>query len=153
MSNSHQERSNEPPARESMGGANDEVTGGRESRVLGLNPEVADEGNVFTKLRRMVASPLSHIPSLALDNPLAVDGVLRRPYEHGLEERQGAPAEQNDTDSLSAYEDASAETPEQDRPFPGVADTQELQLVPESSVQSSEDKTQDPKPGEQCVVS
>lgn len=97
----------------------------------------------------MVIKPLSHVPSLALDNPLAVDGVLGRPYEDGVEEQ----ADQNDADSISAYEDASAETPEQNRLFPGTADTQTLWHDPESSAQISEDKNQDPKPVEQCVVS
>lgn len=140
-----QERDNEPPAPEKTGGA--EEPGSR--AVLGPSPEEEDEGNVFAKLRKMVSKPLNHVPSLALDNPLAVDGILRRPYENEVE-REDALADQNDTDS--AYEDASAETPEQDRLFPGTADTQELQRDPESSAQISEDKNQDPKV-EQCVVS
>lgn len=139
-----------------LDGADEEATqpGSRAggSGVLGLNPDVVDEGNVFTKVRRMVSKSLMHVPSLALDNPLAVDGVLRRPYENEAEERRDASPDQNDTDSLSAYEDASAETPEQDRLFPGTADV-ELQHDPESSAQISEDKNQEPKPGEQCVVS
>lgn len=142
----HQERDNEPPAPAKKGGADEP-----DSRaVLGPSPEEDDEGNIFAKLRKMVSKPLNHVPSLALDNPLAVDGILRRPYENGVEEREDALADQNDTDS--AYEDASAETPEQDRLFPGTADTQELQHDPESSAQISEDKNQDPKV-EQCVVS
>lgn len=152
----HQERNNERPARVDLGGADDEATqpGSRadSGRVLGLNPEVGDEGNVFTKLRRMVGKPPIHIPSLALDNPLAVDGVLQRPYENEAEERRDTSLDQNDTDSLSAYEDASAETPERDRLFPGTTDI-ELQRDPESSAQIREDKNQEPKPGEQCVVS
>lgn len=139
-----QERDNEAPAK--TGGADE--PGSR--AVLGPSPEEEDEGNVFAKLRKMVSTPLNHVPSLALDNPLAVDGILRRPYENGVEEREDALADQNDTDST--YEDASAETPEQNRLFPGTADTQELQRDPESSAQISEDPNQDPKV-EQCVVS
>ncbi|XP_029682180.1 uncharacterized protein isoform X2 [Takifugu rubripes] len=141
-----EERNNEPAAPVKTGGADE--PGSR--AVLGSSPEEEDEGNVFAKLRRMVSKPLNHVPSLALDNPLAVDGILRRPYENEVEEREDDLADQNDTDS--AYEDASAETPEQDRLFPGTADTQELQRDPESSTQISEDKNQDPKV-EQCVVS
>lgn len=143
-----QERDNEPPSPAKAGGA-DEPCG---RAALGPSPEEGDEGNVFAKLRRMVSKPLSHVPSLALDNPLAVDGVLGRPYENGVEERGDASADQNDTDSLSAYEDASAETPEEDSLFPGTADTQELRRDPESSAQIVEDENQDP-PAEQCTVS
>lgn len=148
----HQERNNERPAPVNLGRADDEATQPGSGRVLALNLEVVDEGNVFTKLRRMVSKPAIHVPSLALDNPLAVDGVLRRPYENEAEERRDTSPEQNDTDSLSAYEDASAETPEQDILLPGTADI-ELERDPESSAQNSEDKNQEPKPGEQCVVS
>lgn len=92
----------------------------------------------------MVGKPQIHIPSLALDNPLAVDGVLRRPYEMGAGEGPDASAEQNDTDSLSAYEDACAETPELDRPFP---------VETEDPAEIGEGKNQKPKPGEQCLLS
>lgn len=135
-----------------LGGADEEARQPGSGGVLGLNPEAGDEGNVFAKLRRMVSKPLIHVPSLALDNPLAVDGVLRRPYENEAEERRYTSPDQNDTDSLSAYEDASAETPEGDGLFPGTADA-DLQRDPESSAQISQDKNQEPKPGEQCVVS
>lgn len=133
-----------------LGRADEEATLPR--RVLGLTPETGDEGSVLTKLQRMIGKPLIHLPTLALDNPLAVDGVLRRPYEDEAEQEGDASPEQNDTDSLSAYEDASAETPEGDGLFPGTADA-ELQDDPESTAQTGEDKKQEPKPGEQCLVS
>lgn len=144
-----QERDKDPPTPLNADGADEPGS----CPTLGLGPEEGDEGNIFTKLRRMVIKPMSHVPSLALDNPLAVDGILGRPYENGVEEQADDSADQNDTDSLSAYEDASAETPEQNRLFPGTADTQTLGHDPESSAQISEDKNQDPKPVEQCVVS
>lgn len=100
----------------------------------------------------MVGKPLIQVPSLALNKPLAVDGVLRRPYQNEVGERGGAWPDQNDSDSLSAYEDASAETPEGDGLFPGTAET-ELQRHPESPAQVGQDENQEPKPGEQCVVS
>lgn len=123
-----------------LGGADGEAThpGSRTASPT----EAGDEGSVLAKLRRMVSKPLIHVPSLALDNPLAVDGVLQRPYESEAEERRDTSPDQNDTDSLSAYEDASAETPERDTPFPGAAD-----------MELPEDKNQEPKPGEPCVVS
>lgn len=133
-----------------LGGADEEAT--QPGRVLGLTPEAGDEGSVLAKLQRMISKPLIHLPTLAVDNPLAVDGVLRRPYENEAEQTGDAQPEQNDTDSLSAYEDASAETPEGDGLFPGTADT-ELQNDPESSAQTGEDRKQEPKPGEQCLVS
>lgn len=147
----HQERNKERPAPETLGGADEEAT--QPGRVLGLTPETGDEGNVLTKLQRMISKPLIHLPTLALDNPLAVDGVLRRPYENEAEQAGDASPEQNDTDSLSAYEDASAETPEGDGLLPGAADV-ELQDDPErSSAQTGEDRKEEPKPGEQCLVS
>lgn len=115
-----------------------------------------DDGSVLTKLRKMVSKPLIHVPSLALESPVSLDGVFWRPYQNGVEEAQYPSANQNDSDS--AYEDASADTPEQDRLFPGEADPPELQhdseIEEKSSVSSNQDdKTQDPKPNEQCVVS
>ena len=141
----HQERNIERAAPLKPGGAADGAT---QPGSL----QAGDEGKVYPKLRRVVGNSLIHVPSLALDNLLAADGVLRRPYENVAEERQDILQEQNDTDSLSAYEDASAETPEQDTLFPGTADI-ELQHDSESSAQISEDKNQEPKPGEQCIVS
>ncbi|KAL3058412.1 hypothetical protein OYC64_010557 [Pagothenia borchgrevinki] len=107
-----------------------------------------EEESLLMKLRMIVNKPLGHMPSLAVDNPFA-DGVLQRPYENGLEEGR-------DSDSISAYEDASAETPEQDREFPG--EEGELDL-PHDSEKSSPNNApvngdpQDPKNPEACVVS
>ncbi|CAF89274.1 unnamed protein product, partial [Tetraodon nigroviridis] len=145
-------RTNERPAPANQGGAVAEATQPGSARVSALQPEEGEEGNVLARLRRMVSKPLIHVPSLALDNPLAVDGVLRRPCEHEAEERRDASPDRNDTDSLSAYEDASAETPERDELFPGTAET-ELPRDPEGSAQVGEDQNQEPKAGEQCVVS
>lgn len=122
-------------------------------RALGQSEEAEDEGSVLMKLRKMVSKPLSHMPSLALDNPVSVDGILRRPYENGVEEGRDPSPDQNDTDSLSAYEDASAETPEQDRLFLGEADTPELPHDSTANCQVNNGETQDPKTNEQCVVS
>ncbi|XP_034054168.1 uncharacterized protein si:ch1073-456m8.1 [Gymnodraco acuticeps] len=105
-----------------------------------------EEESLLMKLR--IHKPLGHMPSLAVDNPFA-DGVLLRSCENGLEEGR-------DSDSTSAYEDASAETPEQDREFPG--EEGELDL-PHDSEKSSPNNApvngdpQDPKNPEACVVS
>ncbi|KAJ4927123.1 hypothetical protein JOQ06_014860 [Pogonophryne albipinna] len=107
-----------------------------------------EEESLLMKLRMIVHKPLGHMPSLAVDNPF-VDGVLLRSSENGLEEGR-------DSDSISAYEDASAETPEQDREFPG--EEGELDL-PHDSEKSSPNNApvngdpQDPKNPEACVVS
>lgn len=141
----------EPPCSESEGRALKEV---------GQSEEVEDEGSVLTKLRKMVSKPLSNIPSLALDNPVSEDGVLRRPYENCVVDGRDPSPDRNDTDSLSAYEDASAETPEQDRVFPGEADNLELPHDSEhkeksltNNCQVSDSETQDPKNPEVCVLS
>ncbi|XP_061911611.1 uncharacterized protein si:ch1073-456m8.1 [Entelurus aequoreus] len=76
------------------------------------NQNSVDHGGVTTKL--MWAS--NSAPSLALDHPQCVDGVHRRPYQGG---RDPSP-DKSDSDTASTYEDASAESPEQDHLFPGV---------------------------------
>lgn len=77
-----------------------------------------DEGSMLTKLRKMVHHPFNQ--SLALDNLVSTDGVLRRPYKTHTEEGRDLSPDRNDSDK-SAYEDASAETPEQEM-FPGEAE-------------------------------
>lgn len=123
---------------------------GRASEDEGQGEGAEDEGGVLTKLRKMVNRPLSHMPSLAVDNPFCEDGILQRPYENGVQDGR------EDSDSISAYEDASAETPEQERMFPGEGESLEL---PDDSEKASNDcpinhaETQDPKNPEACVVS
>ncbi|XP_042356346.1 leucine-rich repeat flightless-interacting protein 2 [Plectropomus leopardus] len=117
---------------------------------VGLSEGADDDGNALSKLRKMVNRPLSHMPTLAVDNPFSEDGILQRPYENDIQDGR------DDSDSISAYEDASAETPEQDRVFPGEGDTIEL---PEDSEKSpnnglvNDAETQDPKNPDGCVVS
>lgn len=116
----------------------------------GQSGEAADEGSMLAKLKQVVSQSLSHVPSLALDVPATADGILRRPYDGSgtvAGERDLSSAEQNDTDSLSAYEDASAETPEHERFYPGQSESLEL---PHDSAHGG---AQDPKSPENCVVS
>uniref|UniRef100_UPI0037E6F9D5 tropomyosin Per a 7.0103 n=1 Tax=Semicossyphus pulcher TaxID=241346 RepID=UPI0037E6F9D5 len=130
----------------------------REERVSSLSEpcssesraeEEEEEGNVLTKLKKIVSKPLGHMPSLALDNPLAEDGVLRRPYENGIEGGRDSSPERNDSDSISAYEDASAETPEHHRMFSGDAS----ELPDDSENTEGSCQPSDPKDPELCVVS
>lgn len=115
--------------------------------------EAAMEGAVLTKLKQVVSQTLSHIPSLALDAPATADGILQRPYNGSSSsstvagERDPSAAEQNDTDSLSIYEDASAETPEHERLYLGQSESLDL---PHDSAQ---DDGQHLKSSENCVVS
>lgn len=106
---------------------------------------------MLAKLKQVVSQSLSHVPSLALDVPAAADGILQRPYDSGstaaVGERDLSSAEQNDTDSLSAYEDASAETPEHERPYPGQLESLELPHDLDHG------DGQQPKSPESCVVS
>ncbi|XP_031178259.1 leucine-rich repeat flightless-interacting protein 1 isoform X1 [Sander lucioperca] len=128
-----------------------------ESRGRALEEEEQSEGTELMKLRKLANKPLGHMPSLAVDNPFSVDGVLQRPYENGVDDGQNPSSDRTDSDSISAYEDASAETPEQDRLFPGDANTCEL---PDDSEKGSTNNclvndgdTQNPKNPDACLVS
>lgn len=119
-----------------------------------------DAGSVVTKLRRIVNKPLGHMPSLALDSLSSEDGVLQRPYENGIEDGRDVSPDRNDSDSLSAYEDASAETPEQDRIFPGDGDTLELPddsedkgKSPTNNCQANDSETRGPQNNDACILS
>lgn len=118
--------------------------------------EGEDQGNTPTKLLKMVCKTLNHLPSLALDNPVSEDGVLRRPYENGVEDGRDPSPDRNDSDSISTYEDASADTPEQDKMFPGEADlpddSDSKDKSPINGCQGNDDETRDPK-NESCVMS
>ncbi|XP_035487905.1 leucine-rich repeat flightless-interacting protein 1 [Scophthalmus maximus] len=141
----------EPDGSESRGGASEE-----ERQAEGAE----EEESVITKLRRMVNKPLSQIPSLALENLLSEDGVHWRPFENVTDDGRDPSPDTNDSDNLSAYEDASAETPEQNRLFPGEGDTVDLpddsenkEISPANNCQVNESETQDPKSPDACIVS
>ncbi|CAJ1051745.1 leucine-rich repeat flightless-interacting protein 1 [Xyrichtys novacula] len=118
-----------------------------------MSEEAEDEGSTPMKLKKMVSKPLSHVPTLALDNPVTEDGVLRRPYENSAEDGRDPSPDRNDSDSISAYEDASAETPERDRIFPG--DNLELPDDSENNEGCAPNNCQptEPKNPDGCVVS
>ncbi|XP_028430973.1 leucine-rich repeat flightless-interacting protein 1 isoform X2 [Perca flavescens] len=128
-----------------------------ESRGRASEEEGQSEGTELMKLRKLANKPLGHMPSLAVDNAFSVDGVLQRPCESCVDDGQHPCCDRTDSDSISAYEDASAETPEQDRLFPGDANTCEL---PDDSERDSTDNcpvndgdTQNPKNPDACLVS
>lgn len=102
----------------------------------------AGEEQVLEKLRKLVSRSPVRVPSLALDGAASEDGVLQRPYENGLDD------EKTDSDSISAYEDAPSDTPDNDRLFPGEGATEEL---PHDSGENTTKQEED-KP-EACVVS
>lgn len=99
------------------------------------------EEPVLEKLRKLVSRSPVRVPSLALDSAASEDGVLQRPYENGLDD------EKTDSDSISAYEDAPSDTPDNDRLFPGEGATAELPHDNASTKQQEEEKP------EACVVS
>ncbi|CAL8339461.1 unnamed protein product [Merluccius merluccius] len=86
----------------------------------------ADEGSSVepkaTPLQKMMDITLAQMTTLALDGPCSPDGVLGRPCAGQGEEGDEEEERNNDTDSVSAYEDASADTPELDHVFPGEDD-------------------------------
>uniref|UniRef100_A0A1A7W813 Leucine rich repeat (In FLII) interacting protein 1b n=1 Tax=Iconisemion striatum TaxID=60296 RepID=A0A1A7W813_9TELE len=116
--------------------------------VLDGGPTQEGEGGVMMKLKRMVNLPLGQIPSLSLDNVVSIDGVLRRPYQnHASEDEWDCSPDRNDSDK-SAYEDASAETPEQDKLFPGDGE------LPHDVEKNTENgQTQEPQNPEACILS
>ncbi|XP_037535562.1 leucine-rich repeat flightless-interacting protein 1 [Nematolebias whitei] len=106
--------------------------------------EAPDEQSLLTKLRRMVSPPLSQ--SLALDNLVSIDGVHQRPYKNHTEDGRDLSPDRDD----SAYEDASAETPEQEM-LPGDGD---LPLDSENKENgSAPGETQELRNPEVCVLS
>lgn len=101
-----------------------------------------------TKLRRIVSKPLGHPPSLALDSLNSEDGVHQRPYENGIVDGRDPSPDRNDSDSISAYEDASDETPEQDR-FPELPhDSEDKEKNPTNNGEIQDDKNSD-----SCILS
>ncbi|KAM9758606.1 uncharacterized protein ACNS7B_005540 isoform 1-T1 [Menidia menidia] len=98
--------------------------------------------------------PWSQPPSLSVAEPVSKDGVLQRPYEAHAEDGRDPSPDRNDSESLSAYEDASAETPEGDEFFPGDGnlphDSESKEQDPTRSFQSQSEELKNP---EACVLS
>ncbi|XP_068598875.1 leucine-rich repeat flightless-interacting protein 1 [Brachionichthys hirsutus] len=137
------------PGSESNDGASEEVR---------RSGDEAEDGNVLQDLRRVITKPLSRVPSLALENPFSEEGVLWR--HRDTDGREGREGRDPSPDSISAYEDASAETPEQGGLFPGEAGSLELPADPENKEERSAnssgvggEETEEPKSPENCVVS
>ncbi|KAK5872260.1 hypothetical protein PBY51_012976 [Eleginops maclovinus] len=137
-----EERNNHPSAPENTHEGVDDV-----DQKIRPREEVKDDSKELMK-DSSLCEPHSH--ESRVDNPFSIDGVLQRPYENGAEEGR-------DSDSISAYEDASAETPEQDRKCLGEEGVFDL---PHDSEESSSNNAlvnngepSDPKNPEACVVS
>ncbi|KAM4588603.1 uncharacterized protein PAE49_003018 isoform 2-T2 [Odontesthes bonariensis] len=117
-------------------------------------PGAEDAGSTPTKLQRMVSQPLDQLPSLSVGDPAPKDGVFQRPYENCTVDGKDQSPDTNDSDSISAYEDASADTPEHDRIFPGdddlPDDSENKEENPTSSCQGNEGETKNP---ESCIMS
>lgn len=107
-----------------------------------LPPAGEVEEPVLEKLRKLVSRSPVRMPSLALDSAVSEDGVLQRPYENGLDD------EKTDSDSISAYEDAPSDTPDNDRLFPGEGATAELPHDSDTATKQQEEEKPDA-----CVVS
>lgn len=117
-------------------------------------PGAEDTESVSVKVRIMVSQPVGHLPSLAVDNLDSIDGVLRRPYKSHTEGGRDPSPDRNDSDSISAYEDASAETPEQDRIFPGDEELPyDSEKNPPDSREVDGSETHDPKNPDACILS
>lgn len=113
-----------------------------ESRATASPAAEVDEP-VLEKLRKLVSRSPVRMPSLALDSVASEEGVLQRPYENCLDD------EKTDTDSISAYEDAPSDTPDNDRPFPGEGAVADL---PRDSDESTAAEQEEGDKSESCVI-
>ncbi|XP_034022735.1 uncharacterized protein si:ch1073-456m8.1 [Thalassophryne amazonica] len=125
------------------------------SRICETSEDIPpDEESILMKLQKMISKPMAHIPSLSLDEPDHQDGVLRRPYD---EDGRDQSPDRNDSDSISTYEDASADTPEQQRLFPGAAEALELSDDSATSegnrAENSQASEGEPRNPDACIVS
>ncbi|KAJ0023686.1 hypothetical protein NQD34_003585 [Periophthalmus magnuspinnatus] len=112
--------------------------GSQNDTIRPILPSAGDMEIVVEKIRKFVSMSPMRVPSLALDRPACEEGVLQRPCENGVDD------EKTDSDSISAYEDAPSDTPDNDRLFPGEDATADL---PHDSENTAE------KQPEACVVS
>ncbi|XP_033822437.1 leucine-rich repeat flightless-interacting protein 1-like [Periophthalmus magnuspinnatus] len=112
--------------------------GSQNDTIRPILPSAGDMEIVVEKIRKFVSMSPMRVPSLALDRPASEEGVLQRPCENGVDD------EKTDSDSISAYEDAPSDTPDNDRLFPGEDATADL---PHDSENTAE------KQPEACVVS
>ncbi|XP_035811693.2 leucine-rich repeat flightless-interacting protein 1 isoform X2 [Amphiprion ocellaris] len=157
-----EERTNKPPAPENMideaarrghqmkDDAKEliEVAHREEKDSSLCEPDGSNGDRQTTKLRRIVSKPLGHPPSLALDTLDSEDGVHQRPYENGILDGRDPSPDRNDSDSISAYEDASDETPEQDR-FPELPNDSE----DKEKNSTNNGEIQDHKNSDACILS
>ncbi|XP_056130708.1 leucine-rich repeat flightless-interacting protein 1 isoform X2 [Lampris incognitus] len=133
---------------------------------MGKGEGAEHNGSPLTKPHRMASKTTGQLPTLELGSQLTEEGIYRRPYESQEEDgRDLSPENSNDTDSISAYEDATAETPEQDDSFPeGTAPgTEELpddalatvdeKGKPDHCHQDDSSEPSDPRSPDSCILS
>lgn len=96
------------------------------------------------RLLQLVSRSPVRMPSLALDMAESEEGILQRPYENGVDD------EKTDSDSISAYEDAPSDTPDNERPFGGEGAVAEL---PHDSPENTASKQQESEKPEACIIS
>ncbi|XP_067101654.1 leucine-rich repeat flightless-interacting protein 1 [Osmerus mordax] len=117
-----------------------------------------DRQSPLSKLHRMVNKTFGQMSSLALGSSLSQEGVFGSPEESQTEAKQDtSPDRNNDTDSISAYEDASADTPELENVFPVFSGLNGTGLIDDAcpTVEKEEgDPTNEARnPNDSCIVS
>lgn len=126
--------------------------------------EVAeDRQGPLSKLQRMVNKTFGHPASLVLGSSPPKDGIFRSPEENETDGKRDSYQDwNNDTDSISAYEDASADTPDLEKVFPassglngrglpndaGLTDDEE-EGDPSNTSQTNESQN----PNDSCILS
>lgn len=127
------------------------------SEKLGEEVVPGSAGAAPAKLQRLASQPFTHAPSLALVDPTSVDGVLQRPYRNHTEDRRDPSPDRNDSDSISAYEDASADTPEHERALAAGSelfnDLEDTKTKATDSDLNESGETQGPRSPDSCILS
>ncbi|XP_030230891.1 uncharacterized protein si:ch1073-456m8.1 isoform X1 [Gadus morhua] len=123
-------------------------------------PAPSSEEPWSSPLQKLADITLSKMSTLALVDPRPPEGVRGRPDGWRLEEEEDE--RNNDTDSVGAYEDASADTPDLDPqafPGPGEDDDDERDGGEEEEERGGETDPRDPRdpkdqdPNSSCVLS
>ncbi|XP_046882093.1 leucine-rich repeat flightless-interacting protein 1 isoform X2 [Hypomesus transpacificus] len=116
-----------------------------------------DRQSPLSKLHRMVNKTFGQMSSLALGSSPSQEGVFGSPEESQTEAKRDASPDRNDTDSISAYEDASADTPELENVFPVFSGVNGTGLIDDAcpTVEKEEgDPTNEARnPNDSCIVS
>ncbi|XP_024126374.1 uncharacterized protein si:ch1073-456m8.1 isoform X2 [Oryzias melastigma] len=127
---------------------NSEKLGEEEEEVPG------SAGAARVTLQRLASQPFTHTPSLALGSLHSVDGVLQRPYDVHTQDGRDPSPDRNDSDSISAYEDASADTPEHERALAAGSELfNDLEDTKTKATNEDLDETENPRSPDSCILS